>query len=66
MSPLQDDFSIGLLHGWANVPGEDGSGAAIEDRAEVIESAGDVDVGEVDVPVVMGFYGLNKACEIRR
>ena len=37
MGALQDDLGIGFFHRRANVPGEDGAGAAIEDRAEIIE-----------------------------
>ncbi len=57
---LQDDLSIGFLHRGPNVPGEDGARAAIKDRAEIVEGAGDIDVGEVDVPVVVRFDGLEK------
>src|SRR5215212_1779147 len=58
---LQDDLGVGFLHGGANVPGKNGSGAAVEDRAEIVEGAGKVNVGEVDMPVVMGLDGLNEA-----
>src|SRR5215204_7585992 len=61
MCALQDDLGIGFLHGGANVPGKNGSGAAVEDRAKIVEGASKVDVGEVDMPVVMGLDGLNEA-----
>ena len=61
VSSLEDDLGIGLLHGGTNVPGENGAGAAIEDRAEGVGRAGDVEIEKVDVLVVIGFNWLNKA-----
>ena len=39
----------------------DGSGASVEQRAEVVEGSGDIDVGDVHVPVFVRSQGLNEA-----
>src|SRR3954466_13144437 len=51
--PLDDRLDLGLGHALADLPVDDIPAAAIEQAAEVEERAGDVDVGDVDVPVLM-------------
>ena len=50
---LQDRFDVGLAHGFTNLPVHDGAAESVEDRAQVVEGAGDVEVGDVDVPVLV-------------
>jgi hypothetical protein len=49
---LEDDLHVGLGHGLAQLPVNDGARAAVEQRAEVEEGPGDVDGGDVDMPVL--------------
>src|SRR3954465_5292123 len=51
--PLDDRLDLGLGPALAALPVDDIPAAAIEEAAEVEERAGDVDVGDVDVPVLM-------------
>ena len=55
---LDDPLHVGLLHGLAELPVNQEPAATIKDRAEVVEGAGDVDVGDVDVPVLVGLERL--------
>src|SRR5262249_53407520 len=47
-------------------PGDDEPAAAVEQAAEVEEGPGDVDVGDVDVPVLMGPQRLVEALALLR
>src|SRR3954453_13756655 len=51
--PLDDRLDLGFGHALADLPVNDEPAAAIEQAAEVEERAGDVDIGDVDVPVLM-------------
>src|SRR3954447_1029256 len=51
--PLEDRLDLGFGHALADLPVDDGPAAAVEQAAEVEERAGDVDVRDVDVPVLM-------------
>jgi len=59
--PLDDGLDFGLLHGLANLPVNDRPAVAVEHRAEEVERAGDVEVGDVDMPVFVGFERLHEA-----
>ena len=61
LSPLKDNFDILLLHLFANFPMDDGAAESIEDGAKVVESTGDIEVGEVDMPMLMGLQRLLEA-----
>src|SRR5438067_9445082 len=50
--PLDDRFDLGLGHALAELPVDDEPTVAIEEAAEVKEGPGDVDVRDVDVPVL--------------
>ena len=52
--PLDDRLDLGFGHALADLPVDDEPAAAIEQAAEVEERAGDVDVGDIDVPVLVG------------
>ena len=51
--PLEDDLHLGFLHGLADLPVHDKAAVAVEDAAQEEEGPADVEVGDVDVPVLM-------------
>ena len=51
LCPLQDDFHIRLGHRLADVPVHDVSAEAIQDAAQIVKRAADVEVRNVDMPV---------------
>lgn len=53
VGPLEDDLDVVLGHAFADLPVDDGSAVSVEDAAEVVESASDVEVGDVGMPVVV-------------
>jgi hypothetical protein len=55
---LEDDL---FGHGLAQLPVNDCARAAIEQRAEVEEGPGDVDIGDIDLPVFVRTERLHKA-----
>ena len=57
---LQNDFHVGFLHFLADFPVNDVSAAAVEHGAEEVKRAGDVEVADIDVPVLVGLEGLDK------
>jgi len=58
---LEDDFDVGFLHFVADFPVDDEPATAIEDGAEEVKSAGDVEVTDIDMPVFVRFEGLDEA-----
>jgi len=54
LGSLQDDFNIWLGHLLSDLPMDDGATAAIQETAQVVESATNVEVRNIHVPVVMG------------
>ena len=58
---LDDDFNLSLGHRATQLPMEHGSGTAIQDRTQIKEGAGDVNVRDIDMPMFMRLQGLNKA-----
>ena len=58
---LNDLFDVGLGHLFADVPVDDGPAGAVEDGAQIVEGAGDVEVRDVDVPVLVGSEGLHES-----
>lgn len=59
--PLEDRLDLGFGHALAELPVDDEPAAAVEQAAEVEEGAGDVDVGDVDVPVLVRLQRLHEA-----
>jgi len=51
--PLEDLLDIRLRHRLAQLPVDDEPATAIEEAAQVVEGTGDVDVRDIDVPVLM-------------
>ena len=60
-SALQDRFHVGFLHFLTDFEVNDEAAATIEDGAEEVESADDVEVADIDVPVFVGRERLDEA-----
>jgi hypothetical protein len=60
LSPLQDDFDVRLRHRLPQIPVDDVTATAIEDAAQVVERPVDVDVRNIDMPVLMPCQWLLK------
>ena len=58
---LEDGFNLALLHGFADFPVDDGPAIAVENAAQEVESAGNVEVADIDVPVLVRLEGLHEA-----
>src|SRR5947209_837025 len=58
---LDDRLDLGLGHALTDLPVDDEPAAAVEEAAEVEEGPGDIDVRDVDVPVLVGPQGLLEA-----
>lgn len=58
---LDDGFDVFFLHFLADFVVDDVSAATVENGAEEVERAGDVEVADVDVPVFVGFERLDEA-----
>jgi hypothetical protein len=52
-SPLDDRLHLGFLHGLADLPVDDESAIAVEDAAQEEEGPADIEVRDIDVPVLM-------------
>ena len=59
-APLDDLLDLLLLHGFPDFPVDDGAAAAIQDTAQVVERACEVEVRDVHVPVLMHPQGCSK------
>jgi len=59
-SSLQDGLHGGFLPILADFVVDDEAAAAVEDGAEEVKGAGDVEVADSDVPVLVGFEGLDE------
>src|SRR6266705_5220921 len=53
--------SFSAFHFLADFPVDDEAAAAVEDGAEEVKGAGDVEVADIDVPVLVGPQGLDEA-----
>ena len=51
---LNDRLDVDLGHGLADLPVDDVATAAVEEAAKIEERPGNVDVGDIDVPVLVG------------
>ena len=63
---LDDLFDVGLGHGLADLPVDGEPGAAVEQAAQVVEGAGDVEVGDIDVPVLVRAQRLDEPLALGR
>ena len=58
---LDDGFHVDFLHFLADFPVDDEAAAAIEDGAEEVEGAGDVEVADIDVPVLVRLAAVGRS-----
>jgi hypothetical protein len=58
LGSLQDHFDIGFSHRLTQIPMHEETTESIQNAAQVIEGAAQVDVGNVDMPVLMGLQRL--------
>src|SRR5258706_9891503 len=56
----QDALDVGLGHLLADLPVHDGAAGPVEDGAQIVECAAKVEVGDVDVPMLMGAQRLHE------
>src|SRR5579884_1644748 len=59
--PLDDLLDIGLGHRLPQLPMHEEAAATIQEAAQVVEGAGDIDVGDINMPVLVRQKRLNKA-----
>src|SRR5262249_55623077 len=59
--PLDDLLDSGFDHGLPDLPVDREAAATIEQAAQVVEGAGDVQVRDIDMPVFVGAQGLQEA-----
>jgi len=60
-STLQDGFHVDFLHFVADFPVNDIATAAIKHRAEKVKGPGNVQVTDIDMPVLVRLQGLHEA-----
>jgi hypothetical protein len=58
---LDNDFHVGFFHFVADFLVDDEAAVAVEDGAKEVKSAGDVEVTDIDVPVLVGLEWLDEA-----
>jgi len=58
---FEDDFNISFGHLLSDLPMDDGATAAIQEAAQVVEGATDVEVRDIDVPVLVRQQWLNES-----
>jgi hypothetical protein len=58
---LQDGFHVGFLHFFADFPVDDVTAITVEDAAEGIKRAGDIQETDIDMPVLVGLERLLEA-----
>jgi hypothetical protein len=58
LGSLQDDFDISFSHGLTQIPMHEEATEPIQNAAQVIEGAAQVDIGNVDMPVLMWLQRL--------
>ena len=51
---LEDDLDLCLGHGLLNLPVDDCPAVAIQNAAQVVERSHDIEVGHIDMPVLVG------------
>ena len=61
LGPLQDDFHIFFRHLLSDLPVDDIATASIQETAEIVKGAVDVEIGDIHVPVLMWQKRLNEA-----
>lgn len=64
--PLHDQLHVRLLHRLADLPLHDVTAEPVEHAAQVVERASQVQVGHVDMPLLMRLFGLHEARALLR
>jgi len=62
--PLQNDFHVLFGHRLTQLPVDDVAAASVKNAAQVIEGAAEIDVGDIDMPMLLGLQRLNKASSL--
>jgi len=60
-SPLKNRFHVVFLHFFADFPVNQKAAKAIQNRAQEVKCARQIEMTDVDMPVLMGLPGLVKA-----
>ena len=63
---LQNDLNVWFGHLLSDLPMDDGTATAIQEAAQVVEGATDVEIRDIDVPMLMRSAGLLKALPFGR
>src|SRR6266478_7565084 len=63
---LQDDFDLRFGHRFPQIPMNDRTAVAIQNAAQVIERTAHVDVGNIDVPMLVGMRWLLETSTLAR
>ena len=58
---LDDGFDIDFLHFLSDFPVDAEAAEAVEDRTEEVERPGDIEMADIDVPVIVRFQRLDEA-----
>jgi len=66
LGSLQNHFDISFSHGLTQIPMHEETTETHPDAAQVIEGAAQVDVGNVDMPVLMGLQRLLETGSLAR
>ena len=53
LGALDEDLNVGFGHRLADLPIHDGAAAAVQQATEVVEGPGDVEIGNIDVPMLV-------------
>jgi len=66
LRPLKDGFHVRFRHLLSNLPMDDIPAASVQEAAQVVEGAMDVDVGDVHMPVFMRHQRLDEPGSLER
>src|SRR5713101_990962 len=66
LGSFENYLDLGLPHRLSQVPTHDGPTVPIQNAAQVIEGPADVDVGDIDMPMLMRLERLFKAGSFAR
>src|SRR6516164_2630590 len=63
---LQDDFDFRFGHRFPQIPMDDRTAVTIQKAAQVVEGAAHIDVGNIDMPMLVRLGGLLEAGSFAR
>ena len=58
---FENDFDVGFRHRLAQIPVHDKAAETIQHAAQIVERAGNVDIGDIDMPVLVRLRWLREA-----